>query len=356
MHDKKIGIITSGISYQYAREALGDNASYLKLGMVNPLPTELVRKFASQVDKLYVIEELDPVIENHVKALGIDCIGKEIFTLLGEYSPELIAEKLLGKKVDAFAPIENIPNRPPVLCPGCPHRGVFYTLNKLKLTVTGDIGCYTLGALPPLAALDTTVDMGASIGMLHGMYKARGADFVKKAIAVIGDSTFMHSGITGIVNMVYNHGITTVCILDNSITGMTGHQDNPTTGRDIKGDPAAAISLEALCSALGVKNVSVCDPYDLEKFEEIVKREVEKEEPSVIIARRPCALLKNVKHSAPLVVDVDACKGCKACMKIGCPCISVENKKASIDNTLCVGCGLCKSLCKFGAIKEGGAN
>jgi len=350
MHDKKIGIITSGIAYQYAREALGDNASYLKLGMVNPLPTEMIKKFAADVDKLYIIEELDPVIEQHVKSLGIECVGKEMFTLLGEYSPELIAEKLLGKTLDTFTPGANVPNRPPVLCPGCPHRGVFYTLNKLKLTVTGDIGCYTLGALPPLGALDACVDMGASITMLHGMVKARGKDFAKKAVGVIGDSTFMHSGMTGIANMVYNHGVSTVCILDNSITGMTGHQNNPTTGQDIKGNPATAIPLEDIVKGLGVKNVVVCDPYDLKKFEAVVKEETAKEEPSVIIARRPCALLKSVKPQPPLTVDRDKCKSCKMCMKIGCPAISMIDGKANIDKTLCVGCGLCKSLCGFGAI------
>lgn len=354
LNDSKIGVITSGIAYQYSKEALGDSVSYLKLGMVNPLPKDLILEFAKKVDKIYVIEELDDVIESHCKALGVNVVGKEIFTFLGEYSPELIANKILGKCVECFKENENVPNRPPVLCPGCPHRGVFYTLNKLKLTVTGDIGCYTLGALPPLGALDTCVDMGASISALHGMNKARGNEFAKKSIAVIGDSTFMHSGMTGLVDIVYNNSPSTVCILDNSITGMTGHQNNPTTGHDIKGNPAPSVNLEQLCRGIGVKNISVVDPYDLANFENIIKTELERPEPSVVIARRPCALLKSVKINPSFKVNLDKCIGCGMCKKIGCPCISVENKKANIDDTICVGCGLCQKLCKFNAIEAGG--
>ncbi|MFA5658278.1 MAG: indolepyruvate ferredoxin oxidoreductase subunit alpha [Oscillospiraceae bacterium] len=350
----KIGIITSGTSYQYAKAALGEKASYLKLGMVNPLPVKLIKDFAARFETVYVLEELDDIFEAHCKKHGIKVIGKELFSLIGEYSQSIIAEKILGEKNEFTSFTENVPIRPPVMCAGCPHRGVFYTLSKLKLTVSGDIGCYTLGAVAPLNAMDTTICMGASISGLHGFNKARGAEAESKTVAVIGDSTFMHSGITGLVNIAYNASNSTVIILDNSITGMTGHQQNPTTGYNIKGDPAAKVSLEKLCEAIGINRIRVVDPYNLKETEAAVKEEIAAKEPSVIIARRPCALLKYVKHNAPLVVDNDKCKSCKACLRLGCPAISMQNGKAYIDSTQCTGCGLCAELCPFDAI--GGKN
>ena len=349
MNSDEIGIITSGCSYLYVKEVLGDNASILKIGMPNPLPVNLIKEFASKVKKLYIIEELDPVIENHVRALGIEVIGKELFSPLGEFSQQTIAAAFgLDKKecvtADAF-----IPNRPPMMCAGCPHRGMFYTLAKNKITVLGDIGCYTLGAVPPLNALDSTLCMGASVSGLHGFNLAR-PEGEKKSVAVIGDSTFMHSGMTGLVNVAYNGTNSTTIILDNSITGMTGHQQNPTTGYNIKGDPAAKVDLEALCKALGINRVRVVDPYDLAACKTAVTEELAAEEPSVIISRRPCVLLKSVKHEAPLTVDSDKCKSCKRCMGLGCPAISMKDGKARIDTTLCVGCGVCKQLCAFDAI------
>jgi len=351
MGGTKIGIIAAGIAYQYAKEAFGSEASYLKLNMINPLPTDLIRDFASKVDALYVIEELDDIIETHVKKLGVACKGKELFTLIGEYTPEMIRTAITGE-----APLEKLtadaaPVRPPVLCPGCPHRGLFYVLNKLKLAVSGDIGCYTLGATPPLNAMDSTIDMGASVTILHGMNKVRGEESARKSVAVIGDSTFMHSGITGLVNVVYNNTPSTIIIVDNSITGMTGHQQNPTTGKNLKMQEAPQVDLETLCHAIGVKRVTVVDPYDLARTEAVIKEELAADEPSVIIARRPCALLKHVKHSAPLKIDADKCKKCRACMKIGCPAISFVKGYAEIDISLCNGCGLCKDLCKFGCIE-----
>ena len=350
MNSDEIGIITSGCSYLYVKEALGDSVSILKIGMPHPLPTKIIREFASKVKKLYVIEELDPIIETHVKSLGIDVTGKDIFSLLGEFSQHTIAAAF-GKEIpDSVSADSDIPARPPMMCAGCPHRGMFYTLAKNKITVHGDIGCYTLGAVPPLCALDSTLCMGASISGLHGFNSARGSDAEKKSVAVIGDSTFMHSGMTGLVNVAYNATNSTVIILDNSITGMTGHQQNPTTGYNIKGDPAAKVDLEALCRALGINRVRVVDPYDLKACETAVKEELAAEEPSVIISRRPCVLLKYVKHEAPLVVDADKCKSCKRCMSLGCPAISLKDGKAKIDTTLCVGCGVCKQLCAFDAI------
>ncbi len=346
----EIGIITSGCSYLYVKEVMGDSASILKIGMPNPLPVKLIKDFASKVKKLYVIEELDPIIENHVKSLGIEVIGKEMFSILGEFSQQTIAEAF-GKNdkvgVSADSPI---PMRPPMMCAGCPHRGMFYTLSKNKITVHGDIGCYTLGAVAPLNALDSTLCMGASISGLHGFNAARGEEAEKKSVAVIGDSTFMHSGMTGLVNVAYNATNSTVIILDNSITGMTGHQQNPTTGYNIKGDPAAKVDLEALCKALGINRVRVVDPYDLKACETAVKEELAVAEPSVIISRRPCVLLKSVKAKPSLNVDADKCKSCKRCMGLGCPAISLKDGKAKIDNTLCVGCGVCKQLCAFDAI------
>ena len=349
--DRKIGIIASGIAFCYAREALGDKASYLKLGLVNPLPEQKIRDFAASVDRLVVVEELDDVYETEIKKMGIACEGKSLFTLLGEYSAEMITSALLGEKTEGYTLPAAIPGRPPVLCPGCPHRGVFYVLSKLKLHVSGDIGCYTLGALAPLSAIDSTLCMGASVSGLHGYVKAGGKEAATSSVAVIGDSTFIHSGITGLINIVYNHSNSTVMILDNSITGMTGHQQNPCTGLTLKNDPAYAVDLEALCRAVGVKRVSVVDPFDIEAVEKTVKEELAAEEPSVIIVRRPCALLKTVKHKAPVTIDPDKCRRCKACMKIGCPAIAFDPAKgAKIDFSLCVGCGLCEKLCKFGAI------
>ncbi len=350
LNSEEIGIITSGCSYMYVKEVLGDNASILKIGMPNPLPVKLIRDFAAKVKKLYIIEELDPVIETHVRALGIDCVGKELFSLLGEFSQQTVAAAL-GMAAKPFVAADSpIPNRPPMMCAGCPHRGMFYVLAKNKITVMGDIGCYTLGAVPPLSALDSTLCMGASVSGLHGFNAARSEETEQKSVAVIGDSTFMHSGMTGLVNVAYNATNSTVIILDNSITGMTGHQQNPTTGYNIKGDPAAKVDLEALCRALGINRVRVVDPYDLKACETAIKEELAAEEPSVIISRRPCVLLKSVKHEAPLKVEADKCKSCKRCMGLGCPAISMKNGKACIDATLCVGCGVCKQLCAFDAI------
>lgn len=353
--DKKIGIIAAGSTYMYAREVLGDKASYLKLGMINPLPVKLIRDFASQVETLYVIEELDDVIETHCRKIGVSVIGKELFPWVGEFSQKLLREKLFGAEETTYAFPEAVPGRPPVLCAGCPHRGLFFVLNQLKVMVSGDIGCYTLGASAPLSAIDTTVCMGASISGLHGFNTARGEESAAKSVAVIGDSTFIHSGITGLIDISYNQGISTVIVLDNSITGMTGHQQNPTTGYTLKGDPTAKVSIEKVCNAIGINRVRVVDPYDLKATREAVEEELQVKEPSVIISRRPCALLKYVKHNPPLIIDKESCKGCKACLKLGCPAIRVVNGKASIDDTLCVGCGLCRDLCKFHAIGEKGA-
>ena len=346
----EIGIITSGCSYLYVKEVMGDKASILKIGMPNPLPVKLIKDFASKVKKLYVIEELDPIIENHVKALGIEVVGKEMFSILGEFSQQTIATAFGVNDKFGVSADSVIPMRPPMMCAGCPHRGMFYTLSKNKITVHGDIGCYTLGAVAPLNALDSTLCMGASISGLHGFNAARGAEAEKKSVAVIGDSTFMHSGMTGLVNVAYNATNSTVIILDNSITGMTGHQQNPTTGYNIKGDPAAKVNLEELCKALGINRVRVVDPYDLKACETAVKEELAVEEPSVIISRRPCVLLKSVKPKPALNVDNEKCKSCKRCMKLGCPAISLKDGKAKIDTTLCVGCGVCKQLCAFDAI------
>lgn len=347
-----IGIITSGISYMYAKEALGDKVNYLKLGMVYPLAENLIRSFAAKCKKVFVAEELDPYIEEHCRALGIEVTGKEAFTLLGEYTPQMIGAAVLGTKAPEFAQAdEEIPVRPPVMCAGCPHRATFYVLKKLGLVVSGDIGCYTLGAVAPLASVDTTICMGASVSAAHGMAKARGSEFNKKTVSVIGDSTFMHSGITGLVDIVYNKGANTVIILDNSITGMTGHQENPTTGYTIRGEETKQVNLLALCKAIGVESVTVCDPFNLKEFERVVKEETQKDEPSVIIAQRPCALLKRVKYSGHCTIT-ENCKKCKACMKLGCPAISVSGDTVKIDATQCNGCGLCVNVCPFNAIKK----
>ncbi|MBR0381578.1 MAG: indolepyruvate ferredoxin oxidoreductase subunit alpha [Eubacterium sp.] len=351
MGDTSLGIITGSTSYQYAKEVFGDKASILKIGMSNPLPDRLILDFASKVDRLVIIEELDPIIENHCKALGLTVTGKDVLPMEGEFSQNLIAEKL-GVEVPAYKSLnETLPGRPPVMCAGCPHRGLFFTLSKNKCTVLGDIGCYTLGAVAPLAAMEMTLCMGASISSIHGFNKALGGESEGKTVAVIGDSTFMHSGMTGLANIAYNQSNSTVIILDNSITGMTGHQQNPTTGYNIKGDPAGKIDLEALCKAMGFNRVRVVDPYDLAACDRAVKEELAVDEPSVIISRRPCALLKYVKHNPPLHVASDKCVGCKSCMRLGCPAISIREGKAVIDDTLCVGCGVCAQLCRFDALQ-----
>ena len=349
--DNSIGFITSSTTYQYVKEVFGDKYPVMKLGLIWPMPAKSIIDFAGSVDRLIVAEELDGFIEDHCNSLGLKVEGKEIFPLIDELSQNKIAEKFGIDIENGVVLEENIPNRPPVMCAGCPHRGLFYTLAKNKITVMGDIGCYTLGAVPPLAAIDTTICMGASISGLHGYNKANCGETDGKTVAVIGDSTFMHSGMTGLVNVAYNDSNSTVIILDNSITGMTGHQQNPTTGYNLKGDPAAKINLEVLCRAMGINNVRVVDPYNLAECETVIKEELAKAEPSVIISRRPCALLKYVKYNKPLVVDSDKCKSCKMCMKIGCPAISMKDSKAVVDNTLCTGCGVCGQLCKFDALK-----
>lgn len=352
MGDTSLGIITSSTSYQYVKEVFGEKASVLKLGMINPLPEKLILDFAEKVDKLVIIEELDPIIENHCKQLGLEVTGKDVFPIEGEFSQNLISEKLGLELPEVKKLEEELPGRPPVMCAGCPHRGLFYTLSKNKCTVLGDIGCYTLGAVAPLSAMEMTLCMGASISSIHGFNKARGEESEGKTVAVIGDSTFIHSGMTGLANIAYNQSNSTVIILDNSITGMTGHQQNPTTGYNIKGDPAGKIDLEALCRAMGFSRVTVVDPYDLAECDRVIKEELAVKEPSVIISRRPCALLKYVKHNKPLVAQEDKCIGCKSCMKLGCPAISIKNKKAVIDATLCVGCGVCQQMCKFDALQS----
>lgn len=352
MGDTGLGIITSSTSYQYVKEVFGDKASILKIGLVNPLPRQLFLDFAARVDKLAIVEELDPIIENHCRQLGLEVTGKDLFPMEGEYSQNLVAEKLGVSLSPVKSLEETLPGRPPVMCSGCPHRGLFYTLKQNKCTVLGDIGCYTLGAVAPLSAMDVTLCMGASISSVHGFNKALGQESEGKTVAVIGDSTFMHSGMTGLANIAYNQSNSTVIILDNSITGMTGHQQNPTTGYNIKGDPAGKINLEELCHALGFSRVTVVDPYDLAECDRVLKQELAAKEPSVIISRRPCVLLKYVKHEKPLKVDCDKCVGCKSCMRLGCPSISIREGKAVIDTTLCVGCGVCKQLCKFGALRS----
>ena len=351
MGDTALGIITSSTSYQYVKEVFGDRASVLKLGMVNPLPRQRILDFAAKVDKLAIVEELDPIIENHCRQLGLEITGKDVFPMEGEYSQNMVAEKLGVSLSPAKRLEETLPGRPPVMCSGCPHRGLFYTLKQNNCTVLGDIGCYTLGAVAPLSAMDVTLCMGASVSSLHGFNKALGQESEGRTVAVIGDSTFMHSGMTGLANIAYNQSNSTVIILDNSITGMTGHQHNPTTGYNIKGDPAGKINLEELCRAMGFERVTVVDPYDLAECDRVLKQELAVQEPSVIISRRPCVLLKYVKHEKPLKVDCGKCVGCKSCMRLGCPSISIRDGKAVIDETLCVGCGVCRQLCRFGALE-----
>ncbi|MEA4965130.1 MAG: indolepyruvate ferredoxin oxidoreductase subunit alpha [Oscillospiraceae bacterium] len=349
--DRALGIITASTSYQYVKEACGDKVSVLKLGLAWPMPVELLKEFAASVDRVVVVEELDGFIEAHCNSIGLNVTGKALFSPIDELSQNIVAEKLgfpvhHGAKLDA-----DIPPRPPVMCAGCPHRGLFYTLQKQKLTVIGDIGCYTLGAVPPLSAIDAVICMGASVSGLHGFNKANGGASDHKTVAVIGDSTFMHSGMTGLVNIAYNDSNSTVIILDNSITGMTGHQQNPTTGFNLKGDPASKVDLEAFCRAVGIQRVRVVDPYNLAQCDEVIREEVAADGPSVIISRRPCALLKYVKAKPALSVDPEKCKSCRACMKIGCPAISMEDGKAKVDATLCTGCGVCEQLCKFDALR-----
>lgn len=355
MNDTKIGVITSGIPYQYVKEAM-PNVSVLKLGMVNPLPRKMIEEFASKVDALYIIEELDPVIEEQVKSWGVQAKGKELFTVQGEYSANMIRKAILGEQVEVKAPAA-APGRPPILCPGCPHRSVYYVLNKLKLHAAGDIGCYTLGAVAPLSVVDTTICMGASISSLHGMEKAKGKEYIKNWVAVIGDSTFLHTGVNSLMNMMYNKATGTVMILDNSTTGMTGHQDHAATGKTLLGEPTYAIDIPALCRAIGVKNVIEVNAFDIKTLQEVVKEEVAKDEVSVIITKTPCVLLD--KSKKPLyIAHEDKCKKCGMCMKPGCPAMTKNaDGTIHIDDTMCTGCGLCESLCKFDAIelvKEGG--
>ena len=348
--DTSVGIITDSTSYQYAREVLGDKASILKLGMINPLPEKLIKDFAQKVDKVIVLEELDPIIENHCKQLGIKVAGKDTFPICGEFSQNLVRKCLGMKEPEHITIEENVPARPPVMCAGCPHRGIFYILKKKKCMVYGDIGCYTLGAVAPLNAMDLNVCMGASCSGLHGFNKAIGEEAESNSVGVIGDSTFMHSGMTGITDISYNMSNSTVIILDNSITGMTGHQQNPTTGKNLRGEPAGKVDLEALCRALGFNRVRVVDPYDLKAVEKAVTEELAAKEPSIIISRRPCVMIKGTVHKPPISVDESKCVGCKQCMSIGCPAIAVKDKKAHIDPTLCIGCKVCSQMCKFEAI------
>ena len=349
-------------SYQYVKEIFGDSVNVLKLGMVNPLPVELIKKFAAGCETVVVVEELDPIIENHCKAIGINVHGKDILPICGEFSQNLIVkcfkESGIASLADAvkdysaeskFKLAENVPVRPPVMCAGCPHRGMFYALSKNKITVLGDIGCYTLGSAAPLNAMEMTLCMGASVSSLHGFNKALKAESEGKTVAVIGDSTFMHSGMTSLATIAYNQSNSTVIIVDNSITGMTGHQQNPTTGKNLYGDPAGRVNLEALVKSMGINRVRVVDPYNIEQCEQALKEELAANEPSVIISRRPCALLKEVKHPGPISVNPDKCKSCKSCMKIGCPAISMKDGKAKVDDTLCVGCKVCTQMCKFDA-------
>ena len=354
MGDTAVGFVTSGTCYLYVKEAFPE-ASVLKLGLVNPLPVKRIADFAAKVERLIVVEELDGVIEEHLRRNGIRVDGgKDLFGYLGELSQNKI-RKALGAALPAYkAYDETVPGRPPVMCPGCPHRGLFTVLSKLKLTVLGDIGCYTLGSGAPLNAVDSVLCMGASIGMAHGYTKMLGEEAAQHTVAVIGDSTFMHSGITGVVNLAYNKSIATVLVLDNSITGMTGHQQNPTTGLTLQNEPTYPIKIEDVCRAAGIQRVRVVDPQDMAATEEAIKEEIAAVDASVIIVRRPCQLLKYVKAKPALSIDPDKCKGCRSCMKIGCPAIRFIDKKASIDPTLCVGCGLCEQMCKFGAF-EGGA-
>lgn len=351
MGDTSIGFVASGIAYQYVKEVF-PNASVCKLGLVHPLPRKMIEDFAAKVDKLYIFEELEPVFEEQIKSWGIKCIGKEIFTLQGEYSANMLRKAVLGEDVDVNAPAQ-VPARPPILCPGCPHRSVFSVLNKLKLHAAGDIGCYTLGAVAPLNVVDTTICMGASISSLHGMEKAKGKDYVRNWVAVIGDSTFLHTGVNSLMNMAYNQSTGTVMILDNSTTGMTGHQDHAATGKTLMGDEVPIINIYHLCKTIGIKNVIEVNAFDLETLEKVIKEEVAREELSVIITKSPCALLKGQKFPNKCRELPEKCKKCGACLKPGCPAVTkAEDGTIRIDQTMCNGCGLCQQLCKFDAIEK----
>jgi indolepyruvate ferredoxin oxidoreductase, alpha subunit len=359
-NDQSIGIITSGVCYQYVKEAMPD-ASILKLGMTFPLPDKLIKEFAEMVQQLYIVEELEPYMEEQVKAMGIKVLGKELFPIVGEITPSMIASKLVGPMVKDViaataakkAPLaENIPIRPPVMCPGCPHRGIFYIFKQLKLVVAGDIGCYTLGALPPLDSMDTCICMGASISAGLGLEKAN-PSLKGKIVSVIGDSTFFHSGITGLIDVVYNRGTTTTVILDNSTTAMTGHQEHPSTGHTLQNEPTHMVDIPKLVEAIGVKRIHVLDPFDLPKVKEVLAEEVAINEPSVIIVKRPCALITKEKNP-PISIVEDQCTGCKRCMGIGCPALTQRDGKAQLNSTLCTGCGVCVGLCKFEAMVKAG--
>jgi len=348
--DTKIGFITCGIAYQYVKEVC-PNASVLKLGLVNPISKKLVEDFVRQVETVYVFEELEPVIEEQIRAWGFDVKGKELFTKQGEYSANMLRRVLYGADEMVYEK-QDAPARPPILCPGCPHRSVFSVLNKLKIHASGDIGCYTLGAVAPLSVIDTTICMGASISALHGMEKARGKEFIKNWVAVIGDSTFLHTGINSLINMVYNKATGTVMILDNRTTGMTGHQEHAATGKTLKGEETYAIDLAALCRSVGVQNVLEVNSFDVKELERMIKESVNGDTLTVIIAKSPCVLLKGQKFPNVCKVDADACRKCGACMKIGCPAMTKRpDGKIQIDATMCNGCGLCTNYCKFGAIK-----
>ena len=349
-YDKSIGVICAGTTYMYAREALGDRVSYFKLGMVNPLPVDALKAFAAQVGRLIVIEELDDVIETHCRKLGLTVEGKSLFPLCGEFSQSMVRKAVLGTENEYRTYPGEIPARPPVLCAGCPHRGLYYAIKPFKPYVSGDIGCYTLGASAPLSMMDACVCMGASVSALHGFNTARGKEQARRSLAVIGDSTFIHSGITGLIDIVYNKGISTVVVLDNSTTGMTGHQNNPANGLTIKGDPTSAVDLEALARAVGIRRVRVVDPFDVEGTRKAIGEELEAEEPSLVISRRPCALLKSVKPQPALRVEDAKCVGCKACLTVGCPAISFKDGKAVIDSVQCLGCGVCAYACRTGAL------
>ena len=349
-YDKSIGVICAGTTYMYAREALGDRVSYFKLGMVNPLPVDALKAFAAQVGRLIVIEELDDVIETHCRKLGLTVEGKSLFPLCGEFSQSMVRKAVLGTENEYRTHPGEIPARPPVLCAGCPHRGLYYAIKPFKPYVSGDIGCYTLGASAPLSMMDACVCMGASVSALHGFNTARGKEQARRSLAVIGDSTFIHSGITGLIDIVYNKGTSTVVVLDNSTTGMTGHQNNPANGLTIKGDPTSAVDLEALARAVGIRRVRVVDPFDVEGTRKAIGEELEAEEPSLVISRRPCALLKSVKPQPALRVEDAKCVGCKACLTVGCPAISFKDGKAVIDSVQCLGCGVCAYACRTGAL------
>ena len=349
-YDKSIGVICAGTTYMYAREALGDRVSYFKLGMVNPLPVDALKAFAAQVGRLIVIEELDDVIETHCRKLGLTVEGKSLFPLCGEFSQSMVRKAVLGTENEYRTYPGEIPARPPVLCAGCPHRGLYYAIKPFKPYVSGDIGCYTLGASAPLSMMDACVCMGASVSALHGFNTARGKEQARRSLAVIGDSTFIHSGITGLIDIVYTKGTSTVVVLDNSTTGMTGHQNNPANGLTIKGDPTSAVDLEALARAVGIRRVRVVDPFDVEGTRKAIGEELEAEEPSLVISRRPCALLKSVKPQPALRVEDAKCVGCKACLTVGCPAISFKDGKAVIDSVQCLGCGVCAYACRTGAL------